>query len=84
MTHDELIAEAERIASPTWDKPVKVGWHSSSLGYGHITVDGNDIADVQFYGDGDSDDPEQQRYFLDSVTDVVALVNEVNAARGVA
>jgi hypothetical protein len=85
MTKQEAIAQAEAIAKPTWDKPVKVGWHSSSADYGHITVDDNDIADVQFYGSIEDDNPTQDdlNYFVQSVRETVALANEVNRHREV-
>src|SRR3954451_24950180 len=83
MTKDEAIAAADAIAKPTWDKPVKVGWHSSSADYGHITVDDNDIADVQFYGSIEDDNPTQDdlNYFVQSVRETVALAEEVNTYR---
>jgi hypothetical protein len=85
MTKDEAIAAADAIAKPTWDKPVKVGWHSSSADYGHITVDDNDICDVQFYGAIESPEPNEDdlRYFVESVRDTVALAEEVNQWRRV-
>ena len=85
MTKDEAIAAAEALAKPTWDKPVKVGWHGSNADYGHISVDDNDIVDVQFYGSIESKDPDADEigYFLDSVRDVVALAEEVNTYREV-
>lgn len=83
MTKQEAIAQAEAIAKPTWNKPVKVGWHSSSADYGHITVDDNDIADVQFYGSIENDNPTQDdlNYFVQSVRETVALAEEVNTYR---
>lgn len=86
MTKDEAIATAEALAKPTWGKPVQVGWHSSSPDYGHITVDGSDIVDVEFYGLIDSERPPSQDdlgHFVESVRQTVALAEEVNTHRDV-